>query len=40
VYFLMFSFAIKAFDLPTPGREDQQEVEAQPATTTPHTSPA
>ena len=33
VYFILFSFAIRAFDLPTPGRErDEQPVEAQPTT--------
>ena len=33
VYFVLFSFAIRAFDLPTPGRErEEQPVEVQPTT--------
>jgi PTS system N-acetylglucosamine-specific IIC component len=31
VYFLMFSFAIKAFNLPTPGREDVPAIDAPAA---------
>ena len=32
VYFVMFSFAIKAFDLPTPGRESVPEIGTEPTT--------
>lgn len=33
VYFVMFSFAIKAFNLPTPGREDVPAIGTEPTTT-------
>jgi PTS system N-acetylglucosamine-specific IIC component len=39
IYFFMFSFAIRAFDLPTPGRESARATEVSPATP-PRTAPA